>query len=195
MRFLYVLLALPLLGWTFLDPVAQKNEEGNSLFEKGEYDAALKCYLEAQQSAQNLPELYFNAGDALYKQGKYDEAGREFERATQGSSDLSAKAYYNLGNALFRQEKFQKAIEVYKTSLEINPEDQATKINLEIALGHVLSYYAKQLKKQADELVSQYEFRRARDLMINGLQVDPTVRFYQTFIQRLQEVVDIEDGL
>ncbi|MYF74996.1 MAG: tetratricopeptide repeat protein, partial [Gemmatimonadetes bacterium] len=76
-RFLYVLLMLPFLGWTFLDPVAKKNEEGNALFEKGEYEAALRRYLEAQQEARSRPELHFNAGDALYKQGKYAEALQE----------------------------------------------------------------------------------------------------------------------
>ena len=134
-RFLYVLLALPFLGWTFLDPVAKKNEEGNALFEKGEYEAALRRYLEAQQEARSRPELHFNAGDALYKQGKYAEALQEMGRATEGTHpDMSAAAHYNLGNALFRQEKFQEAVGAYKKSLEIKPDDIDAKINLELAL-------------------------------------------------------------
>ena len=134
-RFLYVLLAVPFLGWTFLDPVAKKNEEGNALFEKGEYEAALRRYLEAQQEARTRPELHFNAGDALYKQGKYAEALQEMGRATEGTPpDMSAAAHYNLGNALFRQEKFQEAVGAYKKSLELNPDDIDAKINLELAL-------------------------------------------------------------
>ena len=135
MRFLYVLLAVPFLGWTFLDPVAKKNEEGNALFEKGEYEAALRRYLEAQQEARSRPELHFNAGDALYKQGKYAEALQEMGRATEGiHPDMSAAAHYNLGNALFRQEKFQEAVGAYKKSLELKPDDIDAKINLELAL-------------------------------------------------------------
>lgn len=134
-RFLYVLLAVPFLGWTFLDPVAKKNEEGNALFEKGEYEAALRRYLEAQQEARTRPELHFNAGDALYKQGKYAEALQEMGRATEGTPpDMSAAAHYNLGNALFRQEKFQEAVGAYKKSLELNSDDIDAKINLELAL-------------------------------------------------------------
>lgn len=134
-RFLYVLLAIPFLGWTFLDPVAKKNEEGNALFEKGEYEAALRRYLEAQQEARSRPELHFNAGDALYKQGKYAEAMQEMGRATEGTRpDMSAAAHYNLGNALFRQEKFQEAVGAYKKSLELKPDDIDAKINLELAL-------------------------------------------------------------
>ncbi len=134
-RFLYVLLMLPFLGWTFLDPVAKKNEEGNALFERGEYEAALRRYLEAQQEARSRPELHFNAGDALYKQGKYAEALQEMGRATEGTHpDMSAAAHYNLGNALFRQEKFQEAVGAYKKSLELKPDDIDAKINLELAL-------------------------------------------------------------
>ena len=134
-RFLYVLLAVPFLGWTFLDPVAKKNEEGNALFEKGEYEAALRRYLEAQQEARSRPELHFNAGDALYKQGKYAEAMQEMGRATEDTyPDMSAAAHYNLGNALFRQEKFQEAVGAYKKSLERKPNDIDAKINLELAL-------------------------------------------------------------
>lgn len=134
-RFLYVLLAVPFLGWTFLDPVAKKNEEGNTLFEKGEYEAALRRYLEAQQEARSRPELHFNAGDALYKQGKYTEAMQEMGRAAEDTHpDMSAAAHYNLGNALFRQEKFQEAVGAYKKSLELKPDDIDAKINLELAL-------------------------------------------------------------
>ena len=134
-RFLYVLLAVPFLGWTFLDPVAKKNEEGNALFEKGEYEAALRRYLEAQQEARSRPELHFNAGDALYKQGKYAEAMQEMGRATEDTyPDMSAAAHYNLGNALFRQEKFQEAVGAYKKSLGLKPDDTDAKINLELAL-------------------------------------------------------------
>ena len=148
-RFLYVLLALPFLGWTFLDPVAKKNEEGNALFEKGEYEAALRRYLEAQQEGRARPELHFNAGDALYKQEKYAEAMQEMGRAADGTHpDMSAAAHYNLGNALFRQEKFQEAVGAYKKSLELKPDDIDAKINLELALEKLKQQQNQQNQNQ-----------------------------------------------
>ena len=151
-RFLYVLLALPFLGWTFLDPVAKKNEEGNALFEKGEYEAALRRYLEAQQEGRARPELHFNAGDALYKQEKYAEAMQEMGRAADGTHpDMSAAAHYNLGNALFRQEKFQEAVGAYKKSLEQRPDDIDAKINLELALEKLKQNQQNQQNQNQDD--------------------------------------------
>ncbi|MBT5830656.1 MAG: tetratricopeptide repeat protein, partial [Candidatus Latescibacteria bacterium] len=135
MRYIWVVLVLPFFGFTFLDPVAKKNEEGNDLFQMGEYDAALQQYLQAQQNAPNRSELRFNVGDALYKQGKYDEAAQELGQVVESEdSNLSASAYYNLGNTLFRQEKFEEAAGAYKKSLMKNPKDQDAKVNLELAL-------------------------------------------------------------
>lgn len=163
-RFLYVLLMLPFLGWTFLDPVAKKNEEGNALFEKGEYEAALRRYLEAQQEARSRPELHFNAGDALYKQGKYAEALQEMGRATEGTHpDMSAAAHYNLGNALFRQEKFQEAVGAYKKSLELKPDDIDAKINLELALEKLDQDGQDEQDKNQDQNQDQQDQSRNQD--------------------------------
>jgi tetratricopeptide (TPR) repeat protein len=135
MRYAVVILMLPLFGFTFLDPVAKKNEAGNDLFDKGEYDAALAQYLDAQRNAPSRLELGFNVGDALYKQGKYDEAAQALGRVLESENQsLSAGAYYNLGNTFFRQEKYQEAVGAYKKALMMNPNDQDAKVNLELAL-------------------------------------------------------------
>jgi Ca-activated chloride channel family protein len=148
-RLLMVILLLPFWGFTFLDPVAKKNQEGNDLFGKGEYDAALKRYLEAQQNAPSRSELRFNVGDALYKQGKYEEAAQELGRVVESDNQsLSAEAYYNLGNAFFRQEKYQEAVGAYKKSLMKNPKDQDAKVNLELALEKMQQQQQNQDNKQ-----------------------------------------------
>ncbi len=148
-RLLMVILLLPFWGFTFLDPVAKKNQEGNDLFGKGEYDAALKRYLEAQQNAPSRSELRFNVGDALYKQGKYEEAAQELGRVVESDNQsLSAEAYYNLGNAFFRQEKYQEAVGAYKKSLMKNPKDQDAKVNLELALEKMQQQQQNQDKNQ-----------------------------------------------
>ena len=59
---------------------------------------------------------------------------QEFGRVIGGKDPaLQAGACYNLGNAFFRQQKLQEAVEAYKKSLELKPDDIDAKINLELA--------------------------------------------------------------
>ena len=46
-RSMVFLLVFPLMGATFLDEVARKNEEGNRLFAEGQFEEALKRYRDA----------------------------------------------------------------------------------------------------------------------------------------------------
>ena len=134
-RYLLILGILPMLGGVFNDPVAQKNKEGNLLFDEGKYDEALNRYQEAQAEAPNAPQLHYNVGNTLYKKGRFPEALQEFSKAASaGNQDLAAKAHFNSGNSYFRMQKFQEAVDSYEKSLEINPEDMEAKINLELAL-------------------------------------------------------------
>ena len=124
-----------LFGFSFLDEVARRVEQGNRLFDQAEFEAALEAYREAQTDRPESPGLHYNVGDALYKQGAVDEAAAAFQKAVEtGDSELGSKAYYNLGNALYRQQAFDQAIGAYENALELNPSDQDAKINLEMAL-------------------------------------------------------------
>ncbi len=127
-------LATFVTGFTFLDPVAEKNREGNALFREGKFDVALEKYREAQLEAPEAAQPHFNAGDALFRQEAYEEAAKEFGRVVEGQSgDLNADAQYNLGNTLFRSQRLQEAVEAYKQALMHRPDDLDAKINLERA--------------------------------------------------------------
>ena len=150
--FLILLLILTLMGFSFLDPVARKNEEGNRLFEKGEYEEALKRYQEAQVEDPESPYLHFNAGDAFYKMGDFEAAMQEFGRALNGKdASLQAGTYYNLGNTFFRQQKLQEAAEAYKKSLELRPDDLDAKINLELVQEMLEQQQQQQQQQQQGE--------------------------------------------
>jgi len=79
----------------------------------------------------------FNLGNAMYRQQKFEEAGKEFEKAASGATDKmdKARAYHNLGNSYLQQQKLQESIEAYKQSLRNNPNDMDTKYNLSYAMN------------------------------------------------------------
>jgi hypothetical protein len=56
------------------------------------------------------------------------------------------------------------------------------------------SDFARRLKARADALVAQRQYRDALDLMNDGLRRDSTVAAFADYVQRLGDVVQIEEG-
>lgn len=109
--------------------------QGNKLYDTKQYSEAEVNYRKALEKNTKLREGQFNLGDALYKQGRFEEAEKQFRMSSQAAPDsLSrAHAFHNLGNALLKQKKFEESIGSYKQALKLNPNDQDTKYNLEYA--------------------------------------------------------------
>ena len=117
------------------DEAASRNNEGNRLYLKQQYDEALKRYTEAQASRPGAPEMHYNIGNVLYRKGEMDKAAEEYLRA-QAAPDkrLSQAALYNRGNALMSRGRLQDAVNAYVQALRVRPDDQDAKRNLELAL-------------------------------------------------------------
>ncbi len=118
--------------------------QGNRYFKSEKYDNAEVAYRKALEEKKVNKVAEFNLGDALYRQKKFEEAGRQFEAAA--ANDVikanSAKALHNLGNSMLQAGKIDESIEAYKNALRHNPTDLDTKYNLS---------YAKMMKKKKEE--------------------------------------------
>jgi Ca-activated chloride channel family protein len=120
---------------TLRDEMHSNISRGNRYYEGDEHEKALERYREAQGVDSTFAVPYFNAGDALYRMGNYRDGALEFLRSASADVDsVKAMSYYNLGNTMFRAGDLQSAVEAYKRSLLLNPEDQDAKYNLELAL-------------------------------------------------------------
>lgn len=120
---------------TLSDKMHSQISKGNRHYEDDEHEAALGRYQVAQQVDSTHAVPHFNAGDALYRLGKFPEGAREFLKSSTSPNDsVASMSYYNLGNSLFRAGDPRSAAEAYKRSLLINPEDEDTKFNLELAM-------------------------------------------------------------
>lgn len=113
---------------------------GNNLYEKEKYlDSEVK-YRKALEKNPNSVDAMFNLGDALYKQGKHEEAAQIFNDAIPLAKEKEqreklANTLYNLGNSLLKANKLDPSIQAYKNSLRANPNDQDAKYNLAYALN------------------------------------------------------------
>ncbi len=85
------------------------------------------CLLGSFASAENP----FKEGNKSYISGDYQRALDEYSIFIKDKPDFF-EGYYNAGNAMFRQELYEDALKMYKKSLELNPKDEDTKINIEV---------------------------------------------------------------
>lgn len=115
--------------------VGSSMRRGNRLERSGEYEEALRHYQEALVQEPDNPKIHYNMGRALYRLEKYDEAISEFQLGfLEKVKGFQANVFYNIGNSQFRKGQLNAAIESYKMSLLVNPEDVETKQNLEFCL-------------------------------------------------------------
>jgi tetratricopeptide (TPR) repeat protein/SAM-dependent methyltransferase len=84
---------------------------------------------------RNSPaEAHFNRGNALMRQGKFDEAIAAFRQAIGIKPDF-AEAHFNRGNALMRQGKLDEAVAAFRQVIGIKPDFAEPYCNLGVALA------------------------------------------------------------
>jgi tetratricopeptide (TPR) repeat protein len=122
--------------------------EGNREYGKEKYPDSEISYRKAIDKNKESSDAVFNTGDALYKQKKYEDAGKQFMENHNMNDDKTKKSssLYNLGNSLLMANKVQESIEAYKGSLKLDPDNMETKYNLA---------YAQDLLKQQQEQQQQ----------------------------------------
>ena len=141
-----------------VDATAQRMPErglvrkGNRLFAKERYEHSSNAYREALQHDSTSFEARYDLANALIRMAMADTTAYtnpEGSAAKMSSGNLQqaeallqaaaadslqtaenrAEAYYNLGNAQFVQQKLQDALQSYRRSLVLNPNDMEAKYN------------------------------------------------------------------
>ena len=158
-RILSALIVLILLTGQALNAQADKKyiRQGNRSFEKNNFSESEISYRKATDKNKNYPDAVFNTGDALYKQNKFEEAGKQFLENASMNEDPKKKsaAMFNLGNSLLKSNKLEESIEAYKGSLKLNPESPEAKYNL--------AYAQDMLKKQMEQQKQQQQNKDKQD--------------------------------
>lgn len=141
--------------------------KGNKLYRKSEYAGSEGMYRRAQEQDKPAVDAGFNLGAALYKQGRFGEAAKEY--GTDAVSDRAdtlkqAEGFYNLGNSLLKDQKYEESIKAYIRSLMLNPSDMQAKYNL--------AYAQDQLRKQEQQQQEQNKDQQQNDKQDNEEKED-----------------------
>ncbi|BBO76873.1 hypothetical protein DSCW_42900 [Desulfosarcina widdelii] len=111
---------------------ASDTSQGIEAYQAGDYEKALKHFVDAQLQTPDKAESLYNVANGYYKTGNFDAAVDHYKKVLETEDKvLKQKAEYNLGNAEFRRGDAKAAIEHYKAALALDPDDKMSKENLE----------------------------------------------------------------
>ena len=156
------------------EDLSSKLEKGSSLYNEERYDEAMQSFVDAQIESPEEPKLKYNLANTHYKMNNYEEAVKNYQdvAATAQDIQLEEKSLYNIGNALYRQGKLEEAIEYYKKALELDPNDQDAKYNLEFVREEIKRRLneAKEREKQQQEEQQSCEQEGEQEQQAEGNQ-------------------------
>ncbi len=120
------------------DVSSQRVGDPYDAYAAGRYDRALQGFIDLQVERPEDPALALNIGSSHYQMKDYAEAEKAFLAATLARDPgLRARALYNLGNTAYRQGRLEDAIGYYQATLDLAPDDQDAKFNLEFVRDEI----------------------------------------------------------
>ena len=133
----------------------KKGRRGNALYSQEEFSQAASTYrdgvLEIQENGPGSVHsgLLNNLGASLFRQGDYEQAASAFASSHRMAQDLNGlvRANYNAGNAAVMQEELESALELYKSALLSDPDNENAKFNYE--------FVKRQLEEQQEQQQEQ----------------------------------------
>jgi Ca-activated chloride channel family protein len=154
--FLLSALLITLSAVSYSQADRKLRREGNREYSKEKYSESEISYRKALDKNKESSDAVFNTGDALYRQKKYEDAGKQFVENHNMNDNRTKKSasLYNLGNSLLMANKVQESIDAYKGSLKLDPYNMETKYNLA---------YAQDLLKQQQEQQKQQQQQNNQD--------------------------------
>jgi len=138
----------------------KKLEAAKGLYQSGNYQGALKLYLDMVNTSYSY-KLSYEIGRCYYRLNEFDDALNYF------LNSISLESYKNpsysfVGNIYFKKDLINKAIEYWSLAYAYKPDDENVCLNLATSYFtrnmkfHSIVFYEKYLKYAKDKASSHY---------------------------------------
>lgn len=125
-----------LSGFHWWDPVAKWIGIGNTAAEEGDLETASQAYSNVDQEDPGNDKAVYNQALVDLQNQEVDAALEKLDRVVKSNDPtLREQAFYNKGCVELMTGDPATAVESFKESLKLNPNDLDSKTNLEIALN------------------------------------------------------------
>jgi Ca-activated chloride channel family protein len=212
MKFLVLsIITLIAIDPTKIGKINSVKSEARKAYVDGDYKKAVSKYkyltdtldVAEDEVMLNLANSYFQVKDTANAISTYQSL------TASNKGHIRSKAQQQLGILNHRQGKMEEALANFKEAIKSDNNNVDAKYNYEMLKKKLdeekkkqeekdrnkpkePSAYAKRLKAQADELLGKFRFSEAASLMDEGAKKDPSVLYYEDFMNRLKEVVTID---
>jgi tetratricopeptide (TPR) repeat protein len=132
---------------------------GNEDYAKKRFPEAETEYKKALEEDPTSRIAQFDLGNAYYKQGRFDEAQRSYNASVVNAPTAidQAAAYHNIGNALFKAGKIAESLEAYRHALKLNPTDDDTRYNYQLARDRLKQQNQQQQQNKNNQNKNQQQ--------------------------------------
>ncbi|MBR1632641.1 MAG: tetratricopeptide repeat protein [Bacteroidales bacterium] len=129
---------------------------GNRKYRKGDYKEAEIDFRRALVKDSLSLAGNYNLGADLYRQERYDEAGKSLETIAESVRGTASEAdyWYNLGASQLQMKDYSAAKKSFRESLLLNPDDMDAKENYS---------YAKKMEKEQQDQQQQHDQNQNQD--------------------------------
>jgi tetratricopeptide (TPR) repeat protein len=135
MKYLVLIIMMFFYSAIFAQQDKKEVREGNKAYSSGDYSKAELDYMRALENNPYSFKAKYNLANTLHKRGNNKKA-KELAVGLPDSASTrehSSMVFHNLGNYSLDEKNYSEAIEFYKNSLRLNPDDLETKSNLAYA--------------------------------------------------------------
>ena len=150
---IFVLMPLFLQAFSLFEKEAPESREGRKKYAVGEMEEAEKEFDKAAKRLENNAEAYYDLGNALQSQQKFEEALSAYQKSLETgktTENLRSKIFHNMGNSFAGLGKYQDAEKFYMKSLEEEPSKESAE-NLEIVRRIIAQQKEQDQQKNEDQ--------------------------------------------
>lgn len=156
--------SLFLLAFSPFEKEAGESVEGRKKYAVGEMAEAENEFSKAAKRLENNAEAYYDLGNALQSQQKYEEALEAYKKSLESGNatqKLRADIFHNMGNSFAGLGKYQDAEKFYIRSLEEEPSKDTAE-NLEI-VRRIIAQQKEQEQQQQNQDQQKNEDQEKQD--------------------------------
>src|SRR5687767_8210136 len=209
--FVLAVIALISIDPSRIARINNAKSDARKAYVDGKYEEAVSKYKYLTDTLDvTEDEVMINLANAYFQVKDTANAFSAYQALTlSDKSHIRSKAQQQLGILHHRQGKLDEALANFKEAIKADNNNVDAKYNYEMLKKKMdeekkkqeeknrnkpkePSAYAKRLKAQADALLAKYRFSEAESLMNDGAKRDPSVLYYEDFMNRLKEVVTID---